>query len=112
MARGISVHREAGGESLYDEPLGSESAVREWWSGPAAALGLPLIASIYERGFYRAIRWAGPELVQVLAELARLEVHWASVAPSEVAAGLAERAGYLRAAVAVAEEWGGFVVIS
>ena len=110
MARGVSVHEMAGGESLYDEPLGSESAVRLWWSGPATALGLPLLAAIYDHGFYHGNRWAGPELQQVLAELARLEEHWSSAGlPPDVLADLRERAGYLRAAVALAEECNGFV---
>ncbi len=52
-------------------------------------------------------------MAQVLAELARLQVHWPSSGLSpEVAADLAERAGYLRAAVALAENCGGFVSIS
>jgi hypothetical protein len=112
MARSISVHREAGGEALYDEPFGSEAAVRESWSGPAVALELPLIAAIYDHGFYHGVRWAGVELAQVLAELSRLEVHWSTVKlPPGIAADLAERAGYLRYAVALAEECGGFVAI-
>src|SRR4051812_33242410 len=113
MARGIAVYREDGGEALYDEPVGSEAIVREYWSGPAASLGLPLIASIYEHGFYHGNRWAGPELARVLAELEGLQVHWstAGLAP-ELAQQLAERAGYLRAAVALAESCGGFVSIS
>jgi hypothetical protein len=112
MARGISVHREAGGESLYDEPLGSEWAVREFWSEPAAALGLPLLAAVYEHGFYHGNEWSGPDLPRVLDELARLEEHWASAGlPANVLADLQERAGYLRAAVAVAAGCGGFVAV-
>jgi hypothetical protein len=48
----------------------------------------------------------------VLDELARLEQHWSSADLSpEVAADLAERAGYLRVAVALAESRGGVVSI-
>ena len=113
MARGISVHREAGGESLFAQPLGSESAVREWWSEPAVALGLPLLAAVYDRGFYHGSRWTGPELQQVLDELGRLEQHWASAGlPADVLTDFRERAGYLRAAVAVAAGCGGFVDIA
>ena len=113
MARGITVHREDGVEAMLDEPLGSESAVRERWSTPAATLGLPLIASIDDHGFYRGIRWAGPQLAQVMAELAVLEDHWASIGlPPDVAADLAERAGHLRTALTLAGDCGGFVAIS
>ncbi len=110
MARSISVHRESSGDSLYDEPLGSESAVREWWSQPAAALGLPLLAALYDHGFYHGNRWAGAELRQVLDQLTQLEEHWSLAGlPPDVLADLRERAGYLRAAVALAEGCGGFV---
>jgi hypothetical protein len=112
MARGISVYKEAGGESLYEQPLGSESAVREWWSEPASALGLPLLAAIYDYGFYHGNRWSGPELRQVVDEMAQLEEHWSMAGlPPDVLADLRERAEYLRAAVALAEECGGFVDI-
>jgi hypothetical protein len=112
MARSISVYREAAAEPLYEQPLGSESAIREWWSEPATVLGLPLIASLYEHGFYSAIRWAGPDLTRALRELATLEAHWMSAGlPPEAIADLAERASYLRAAVAKAKECGGFVDI-
>jgi hypothetical protein len=112
MARSISVYREAASEPLYEQALGSESVIREWWSEPAMVLGLPLIASLYEQGFYSGIRWAGPELARALRELATLEAHWKSAElPPEAIADLAERASYLRAAVAKAEECGGFVGI-
>jgi hypothetical protein len=88
-------------------------AVRELWSEPAFALGLPLLAAIYEHGFYYGNRWAGPVLQQVLNELARLEPHWSSAGlPAEVLADLRERAGYLRTAIALAEECDGFVDIA
>jgi hypothetical protein len=112
VARTISVYRLAGGEPLYEQPLGSESAVREWWSEPAEALGLPLLAAIYEYGFYHGNRWAGRDLKQMRRELARLELHWSSAGlAADVLANLRERAGYLRAAADLAEEYEGFVDI-
>ena len=112
MARCISVYREAGGEPLYEQPLGSESAVREWWSEPASVLGLPLLAAIYDEGFYYGNRWSGARLRQLIEEVARLEGHWASAGLSpDVLVGLRERADYLRAAVSLAQDVGGFVDI-
>lgn len=112
LARRISVHREAGAESLFDEPLGSESAVREFWSEPAEALGLPLLAAIYEHGFYHGNRWSGPQIRQVLDEVALLEKHWASLGlANDVTTDLYERAGYLRAAAKIAEDCGGLIDI-
>lgn len=113
MARGISVYRHDGGDPLYCEPLGSESAVRESWSEPADALGLPLLAAIYERGFYDGVRWSGAELAEVLSEVARLEKHWSEAGlAAEVIADLYERAKYIRVAVTIAEQCDGFVVIT
>jgi hypothetical protein len=113
LARGINVYRQGGGESLYDNPMGSESAVREFWSEPAADLGLPLLADVYEHGFHRGNTWSGSALRQVVDELARLEEYWASAGlPGNVLADLRERAGYLWAAVAIAERCGGFVDIA
>jgi hypothetical protein len=113
MARGIAVYREASGEALFDEPLGGEDAVRRWWSVPAAALGLPRLAEVYERGFYQGVRWSGPALAEVRAELARLEAHRAAAGlPPEVAADLAGRTGSLRAALDLAESYGGCVCIT
>ena len=75
-------------------------------------LGLPLLAAVYEFGFYHGSRWSGPELRQGVDEVARLEEHWASAGlPADVLAELRERAGFVRAAVAIAEECGGFVDI-
>jgi hypothetical protein len=103
VARHILVYQEVDGEALYEAPFGSESAVRESWSEPAATLELPLLASIYDIGFYHGIRWSGSELRQVLEELVCLEAHWtAGGQPSDVLADLIERAGYLRAAVTLA----------
>jgi hypothetical protein len=112
VARAISAHRVVGGEPLYEEPLGSESAIRESWSEPAAALGLPLLAAVYDHGFYHGTRWADVELRTVIDELARLEEYWSSAGlPPDALADLLERAGYLRKAVLMAEACDGFVDI-
>ena len=112
MARCLYVNQVGASEPLYEEAFGSESAVRESWSDPAAVLGLPLIASIYEFGFYHEIRWAGPELETVLHELDRLERYWHSARlPTEIAEDLRERAKHLRAAIALAKQCGGIVTI-
>src|SRR4051794_30741458 len=69
MARDIVVYRDSdvehlspsdwrlrdGAKPLLDEPLGGEGAVREFWSAPATRLGLPLLAAVYEHGFYHGI---------------------------------------------------------
>jgi hypothetical protein len=39
-------------DPLFEEPFGSESIVREYWSSPAESLGLTLLSSIYDEGFY------------------------------------------------------------
>ena len=127
MARGLTVYRAAdvvtvppndwrvreGAESLYDEPLGSESTVSEFWSKPASALGLTLLAEVYEHGFHHGIRWSGEQLLAVVAEVGQLEVYWraAGLTP-ETLADLDRRAGFVRAAVAVAVGCNGAVVIT
>ena len=112
MARHIWVQRRDGEEPIYNEAFGSESAVRESWSEPAAKLGLQLIAAVYDRGFHEGIRWAGAKLDQLLEELGRLERHWQSAGLSpDVAKDLHERAGYIRTAVALAKQCSGYVNI-
>lgn len=117
MARALSVYRRTdveaaapdgwrvrdGAEPLYEQPLGSESAVREFWSSPAVRMGLPLLASLYNEGFYRGIFWEGRKLGQAITELAKLEDYWArAVFDAEIRADLRERAGWLRAALNLA----------
>jgi hypothetical protein len=126
MARDISVYRaddiesrsggnwrvREGAVCLFDAPLGSESAVRVWWSEPAVSLGLPLLSTVYGFGFDHSILWDGPQLKRVLDELALLEEHWASTDLSPDAEyNFAARADYLRQAVVVAQGCDGFVVI-
>jgi hypothetical protein len=127
MARGIAVYRGAdvehlpnadwrlreGAEAVYDESLGSEAAVREFWSDPAARLGLPLFAVVYELGFYEGICWHASQLDTAEAELDRLEEDWhAAGLDAETLAELVERAGYLRKAAGLARGHGGIVLIS
>jgi hypothetical protein len=101
-----------GAEPLYEQPLGSESAVREYWSEPAALLGLPLLAAVYDQGFYHGIFWSGEQLGSVVTEVDRLEAHWSAARlPSDLLADLQERARYVREAVAVASAVGGWLVI-
>jgi hypothetical protein len=128
VSRSISVHRQedfgpfdgAGGwcvlngtVPLYEEPFGSESAVWGWWSAPAAKLGLPLLASIYEYGFNNGIRWSGEELPRVSKELSALEEHWRSlVLPQDDMERRTERGAYLRKALAIAQTEGAVIVIT
>ncbi len=125
MARALSVYGPTDVESTsngwrvrdsvepqFEQPLGSESAVREFWSSPAAELGLPLLASLYDEGFYRGIFWSGHELDQALRELASLEEYWAR-APydDETRADLCERAGWMRDALRLAARCQGWVSV-
>ncbi|AWM40534.1 hypothetical protein GobsT_09540 [Gemmata obscuriglobus] len=108
-----SWHVRDGAEDLFDRPLGSESAVRVFWSEPATALGLPLIASVYEYGFYHGVRWSGDQFRAVAAEVDRLEAYWiAAGLPPDTLADLRARAALVRQAVSAAEACGGWVVIT
>jgi hypothetical protein len=79
MARDIIVHQLEGGDCpLLVTPLGSETSVRELWSDPAEMLGLPLIASIYERGFHEGIQWSGNELDALIEELEVFQAYWSA----------------------------------
>jgi hypothetical protein len=100
-------------EDLCDRPLGSESAVREFWSGPAIDLDLPLFMEAYGYGFYHGIRWSGEQLRAAAAEVGRLEEYWSAAGlPPETLADLRERAAFVREAVAVAAGCGGWLVIT
>jgi hypothetical protein len=101
-----------GAENLCDRPFGNDPAVGEFWSGPAIVLNLPLFAEVYGYGFDHGIRWSGEQLQAVAAELDALDAYWANASlPSETLAHLRERAGFVRQAVAVASECGGWLVI-
>ncbi len=102
-----------GAECLYDQPLGSEAAVGQFWSAPAAELGLPLLAAVYEYGFHHGIRWSGEQISAVAAEVDRLEAHWsASGLSADALANLQERAGFVRQALSIAAQASGWVVIT
>ena len=127
MARGIGVYRREdmvevppdswrvreGAECLCDRPLGNESAVREFWSGPAIDLDLPLFREVYGHGFDHGIRWSGEQLQAAAAEVDALEADWADdELPPETLAYLRQRSGFVREALAVAEACGGWLVIT
>jgi hypothetical protein len=97
---------------LFEESLGSESAVREFWSSPAEKLGLVLFSSIYDEGFHRGNFWRAEQLDQVVNELGLLENYWReSPLPLNTLADLSERALYLRRAIAVARDQDGVLSI-
>ena len=105
------VHPDA--EGLFQAPLGSESDVRRFWAEPADLLNLPLLSSIYERGFFEGICWGGADLPQLLDELQRLEEFWPSLNLALADAhDLAERADSMRRAVQVAVDHRGHLVIT
>lgn len=127
MAWGISVYRREdvievppddwrvreGAEDLCDRPLGNESDVREFWSGMAIDLELPLLLEVFGYGFYHGIRWSGEQLRAAASEVDQLEAYWSSAEiPDEKLADLRKRAGFMREALAVAEESGGWLVIA
>ena len=138
MARHISVHRiadlafvsqppddvnspqldiweaEANRRCVYENPLGSEDAVRRFWSEPAGALRLPLLASIYNEGFDNAdaCSWQGSLLDLLEAELRSLEGHWPKMVVGSDLADLLQRGGYLRDAIRAARACDGCVSVS
>jgi hypothetical protein len=115
--------------ALYDNPLGSGHTVAVHWSSPAATLGLPLLAALYEQG----LEAAGSALLVLERELEVLERAWQPLSqqterdvvefawdspgapPTRRALTLhehlLERAGFLREALRIAREQGGFVSI-
>ena len=98
---------------LFSEPLGSESVIREFWSHPAERLGLPLLASIYDEGFYEARVWQGDDLNVLEREIASLRQHWSTLGlPAQIASDLAERAGFFEQAIAIARKEGAVIVIT
>lgn len=126
MARDVTVYRggdvaevppdswtvRAGATPLYDRPLGSESAVREFWSRPAIDLDLPLLMDVYGVGFTDGIRWSGDQLRAAAAEVDRLEADWATAElPPGTLADLRKRTRFVREALEVAIGCGGWAVI-
>jgi hypothetical protein len=137
MARGISIYRksdldfiasppqnvvsdefdrwyaESEAKCLFEAALGSEGAMREFWSDPASRLGLPLIADIYEQGFTNGIKWSDAQLSQVEQETLYLQEHWSHMSFSdELKEDLRTRVEDLQKAIAVAQEHDGVLTIS
>lgn len=97
---------------LYDDSLGSEDDIRRFWSEPARALSLPLLANLYEAGFIEAPEWRGPTLDLLARELDRLEALWRADLEEPQVADLLEMAGLLRDAIRLARDHAGFVCVS
>src|SRR5262245_60879428 len=114
MARLITVQKgsQANAEPIFEQPLGSESSIREFWSNPARELGLPLLTPLYETGFYNGVMWKGKQLSEALGELTRLELYWATMSlDEETRNDLQQRAAWLREALRLAELTGASVDI-
>jgi hypothetical protein len=114
---------------LYENPLGADGTVFEWWHVPAQEIGFPLVGAIYNNG----IRVAGADLNRLIRELEMLERFWDRANFSEAGSlnhhityadgsqeerlvplrdHLQERLGYLREAIHIAQECDGIVGIS
>ena len=97
----------------YDNPLGAEGDVHEFWSEPALSLGLPLLASVYEEGFHKGIEWSGPALDRLAEELVVLEHHWRTMSLDDSdRSHLSERMSFLRTAIQVAKNCDGVLSIT
>ena len=96
---------------FYDNPLGGDGTVAEYWCGPAERLGLPLLAQIYQQG----LRISNQEkLKQLSRELDTLEAHWHTLSlpewpPDFKESYLLERMGFFREAIRVALEHKGLL---
>src|SRR5215467_1691652 len=86
---------------LCEGPLGSEGVIRVYWSEPAQRLRLPLIASIYDDGFYRGCDWSGPDLDRLATELYVLTAYWRQEGLEDLP-WLEERADGLRKGIDIA----------
>jgi hypothetical protein len=97
----------------FEAPLGSESAVRMYWSVPARELGLPLLASIYDDGFHRACEWASVDLDRLSIELGKLVAHWSTLPiDSDIRNDLIGRMSSFLAAIKIAKACNGTVTIT
>jgi len=99
---------------LYDNPLGADGTVGEYWCIPAKRLGLPLLAQIYHEGLSVS---TPEELEQLSRELDTLEAHWHTLSlpewpPNFLESRLLERMGFFREAVQVALEQRGCLIVS
>jgi hypothetical protein len=74
---------------------------------------LPLLAAVYEEGFYRGTYWHREQLNEAEFELSKLEKHWEKAElDDEILADLRERARYLRTALSVAREYDAVLTIT
>jgi hypothetical protein len=113
---------------LYQNPLGADGTVFEFWNVPAHEIGLPLVGAIYNNG----LRVAGADLDHLSRELEALERFWDGADFSQAGSinhhiihadgskevrvvplrdDLQERLGYLREAIRIAQECDGIVDI-
>ncbi|MBE3015111.1 hypothetical protein IL992_38990 [Microbispora sp. NEAU-D428] len=107
---------------LFDAPLGSGTALGHHWAAPARELGLPFLSRV--AGDELLI--AHDDLLDLTAELDRLEAHWAETIPDKSRVDydvngrrlpvpylidLLHRAQLFRAAIRIAEITGGHVHI-
>jgi hypothetical protein len=74
MSFAVSVNTEARGdqESLYWSTVAGDGDMHEFWSGPAARLGLPLLANAYDAG----LKLGADELVALRDEVEALCANW------------------------------------
>lgn len=96
---------------LYDEPLGGDHAVFQFWHSIAISLGLPLITGIYNHGL--SIRNES-DLHALEQELDQLEQYWRShplkdslpnpLSQDELMVDLWERMEYFRKAIQIAKK--------
>jgi len=114
---------------VYENPLGADGTVFEFWHVPAIYIGLPLLGSLYENG----LRVEGQRLIELGHELDSLERAWVSTDFSQadplsahtihsngieevklvpLVEHLHERLGYLREAIRIAVECDGVIDIS
>jgi hypothetical protein len=97
----------------FEAPLGSESAIRKYWSGPAYDLALPLLTSIYDDGFHRACEWVSEDLDRLSIELGKLEAHWSTLSiDSEIRNDLIGRMSSFLSAIRIAKACKGTVTIT
>lgn len=114
---------ETSGLTLYEEPFGGDGTVFQYWSKPAAELGLPMLTEVYMHG----LRAEADDLVRLRDEVVRLEEHWCTFVDLEASmtyrigdhdlsvpllVHLYERASYLRAAIRLAIACDGFIIVS
>lgn len=99
---------------LYDNFLGGDGTVFEYWYAPAKRLGLPLLTKIYHEGLSIS---ATEGLEQLSKELHTLEAHWHTLKlpewpPDFKESYLLERMGVFREAIQVALEQRGCLIVS